>query len=541
MTPLSGLDGAFLHLETEATPMHVASLHRFDPPAGKKRFDFLAEMRRQLRGRLSLAPVLTRRLAPMPLQFANPVWVEDPAVDVDQHVTGLRLPAPGGQRELEDAVAGLHAQLLDRSRPLWQVTVIDGLASGQLAYYVKIHHALLDGQAGVMLAQVLFDVTAKPAPRPRRRAAKAGAGEGGGTATTALAPGEAASPGPLALAGAALKHDAAQYIKLLRHLPEVVTTLAGLLGVGGAGGGRRAIAATAAAEATASSAEARSRPGRAFGPRTPLNVPITAERTFAGVSLPLEALEALAAQHEAKLNDIVLALCSGALRRYLARHGGVPRKPLVATMPISLRAAGNTEFTTQATLSLVSLHSHLADPLRRLRAIRDSAGSVKALARTARNVIPTDFPSIGSPWLLQSLAALYGKSRLAGAMPPIANVVISNVPGPPMPLYAAGARMTDYWPLSITEHGVGLNITVMSYAGTLGFGFTAARCAVPDARELTAALMEAFDELRAVPLKAAPGQAAPAGKAVAKKVAAKKVAAKKVAAGRASSRKPAAA
>lgn len=528
MTPLSGLDGAFLHLETEATPMHVASLHRFDPPAGKKRFDFLAEMRRQLRGRLSLAPVLTRRLAPMPLQFANPVWVEDPAVDVDQHVTGLRLPAPGGQRELEDAVAGLHAQLLDRSRPLWQVTVIDGLASGQLAYYVKIHHALLDGQAGVMLAQVLFDVTAKPAPRPRRRAVKAGAGEGDGTATTALAPGEAASPGPLALAGAALKHDAAQYIKLLRHLPEVVTTLAGLLGVGGAGGGRRAIAATAAAEATASSAEARSRPGRAFafGPRTPLNVPITAERTFAGVSLPLEALKALAAQHEAKLNDIVLALCSGALRRYLARHGGVPRKPLVATMPISLRAAGNTEFATQATLSLVSLHSHLADPLRRLRAIRDSAGSVKALARTARNVIPTDFPSIGSPWLLQSLAALYGKSRLAGAMPPIANVVISNVPGPPMPLYAAGARMTDYWPLSITEHGVGLNITVMSYAGTLGFGFTAARCAVPDARELTAALQEAFDELRAAPLKAAP---------------ARKVVAKKVAARKAPSRKPAAA
>jgi WS/DGAT/MGAT family acyltransferase len=232
-----------------------------------------------------------------------------------------------------------------------------------------------------------------------------------------------------------------------------------------------------------------------------LNGPITAERSFAGVSLPLGALKQLATQHEAKLNDIVLALCGGALRHYLARHGGIPRKPLIATMPISLRAAGNAEFTTQATLSLVNLNTQIADPVRRLRAIRDASGAMKALARSASGVIPTDFPSIGVPWLLQGLASLYGRSKLAGAIPPIANVVISNVPGPPMPLYAAGARMTDYWPLSITEHGVGLNITVMSYAGTMGFGFTAARCAVPDARELTAALLLALDELLAPPPK----------------------------------------
>lgn len=505
MKTLSGLDGAFLHLETEATPMHVASLHRFDPPAGR-RIDFLAEIRRQLRRRLSLAPVLTRRLAPMPLQLANPVWVEDRAIDVDQHVTGLVLPAPGGQRELEDCVAALHSQLLDRQRPLWHITVIEGLASGQLAYYVKIHHALLDGQAGVMLAQVLFDATPRPAAPARRRGAKAAASTVPAVPAAADGSDEVTeSPGLLALAGAALKHDAAQYIKLVRHLPEVVTTLAGLLGVGG--GGKKA-------DAAADAAKGRLGQNFAFGPKTPLNVPITGERGFAGVTLPLELLQQLAAQHEAKLNDIVLALCSGALRRYLARHGGIPRRPLIATMPISLRSAGNTEFTTQATLSLVNLHTHLADPVRRLRAIRDAAGAVKALARTARSVIPTDFPSIGTPWLLQSLAALYGKTRLAGAIPPIANVVISNVPGPPMPLYAAGARMTDYWPLSITEHGVGLNITVMSYAGTMGFGFTTARCAVPDARELSAALLEALDELLSPPVKRP--RRAPARKAAAK-------------------------
>lgn len=226
-------------------------------------------------------------------------------------------------------------------------------------------------------------------------------------------------------------------------------------------------------------------------------MPVTGERGFAAVTLPLVALKALAEAHEAKLNDIVLALCGGALRRYLAAHGGVPDKPLIATMPISLRASGNTDFSVQATLSLVNLNTHIADPVQRLRAIRDAAGAMKSLARRARGVIPTDFPSFGTPWLLHGLAELYARSGIVDAMPPFANLVISNVPGPAVPLYAAGARMTAYWPLSIVEHGVGLNITVMSYAGDMGFGFTTARNAVPDARELSIALLAAFDELLA--------------------------------------------
>ena len=133
--------------------------------------------------------------------------------------------------------------------------------------------------------------------------------------------------------------------------------------------------------------------------------------------------------------------------------------------------------------------------VKRLHAIRDAAGAMKALAQRARGVIPTDFPSIGVPWFLRGLATLYGRSGIVSAMPPIANVVISNIPGPQVPLYAAGARMATYWPLSITEHGVGLNITVMSYAGAMGFGFTTARSAVPDARKLSAALEAALDEL----------------------------------------------
>ncbi len=458
MKPLSGVDGLFLHLETPETPMHVASLHLYDRPAGR-RADFHAAMKRRLRARLPLAPVLTRKLAAMPLQFANPVWVQADDIDLDWHVKRVQLPAPGTQAQLEACAARLHGELLDRSRPLWQLTVIEGLQSGQAAYYIKVHHAVLDGQAGVQLGLVLCDM--EPHPAPHRR--------------PAALPAE--HPGMAALAASALRHDAAQYLGLLRHLPELLRSVAGLF-----------------APAPAS---ARGRLGQnfSFGPRTVLNRPIDGERSFAAATLPLATLKTLAAAHDAKLNDIVLALCSGALRRWLATHGGVPRKPLIASMPISLREAGNTEYTTQATLSLVNLQTHRTDPLRRLRAIRDGALAVKTLAQRARQAIPTDFPSIGTPWLLQALATLYGRSGVTKALPPIANVVISNVPGPPMPLYAAGARMATYWPMSIVEHGVGLNITVMSYAGTMGFGFTAAHCAVPDASELVRALHEALDEL----------------------------------------------
>jgi len=491
MKSMSGVDGAFLHLETTETPMHVASLHLFDLPAGDGR-DFHAEVKRQMARRLHLAPILQRKLAPMPLQFANPVWVHDDAVDLDHHVQRVTLPAPGSLAQFEDCAARLHAEPLDRERPLWQLTVIDGLAHGQVGYYFKAHHAVLDGQAGVLLARVLFDVSPRPPALPRRGSRR-----------------PAEHPGLGELAAAALKHDAGQYVKLLRHLPDVVKTLAGMLGLGEAG-------------ATAAAAKGTLGENLAFGPRTPLNVPIGGERGFAGLSIPLDALKQLATLHEAKINDIVLALCSGTLRRWLAHHGGIPKKPLMAAMPISLRAAGNTEYTTQATMTLVNLHTHVADPLRRLRAIRDSAGAMKALASRAKGVLPTDFPTIATPWVLHGLASLYGRSGLAGVLTPIANVVVSNVPGPQVPLYAAGARMSVYWPMSIVEHGLGLNITVMSYAGAMGFGFTTARAAVPDARKLTQALAEAFDELVAHSMpRTAAGVARKSAPKVAKKAARK--------------------
>ena len=480
MRTASGLDGAFLSLETEATPMHVGSLHVFETPPRYAR-DFCGEVRLMIAGRLHLAPIFTRRLVATPLNFANPVWIETEA-DLDFHIQRVDLAPPGTIRQLQERVADLHAQVLDRDRPLWMLYVFEGLADGRKAYYVKIHHALLDGQAGAALAAALFDLSPKPAPaKPRARK-----------------PADA-EPGALDLIANAFRHDAAQYVKLVRYLPEIARTLGGM--------------AFGAAPQPRGPRVASLRDNIAFGPRTPLNVTITGERSFAALTLPLDEIKAAARACDATINDIALTLCSGALRRYLTRHGGLPKKPLMATMPISLRKKGDTEMTTQATLSLVNLATNVADPLKRLEALRAASGATKSIAGKAKSIIPTDFPTVGVPWLVGAIAELYGRSRIASLAPPLANVVISNVPGPPMPLYAAGLRMTDYWPLSIVEHGVGLNITMMSYNGALGVGFTAAKCAVEDADELVADFVSAFTQLKKA-IAERDGVAAPKKRAV---------------------------
>ena len=461
MKPLSGLDGLFLHLETPATPMHVGSLSLLTLPANH-RGDFCKAAQRLYARRLPLAPVLSRKLADMPLQLANPVWVQADDVDMKYHVQRVPLPPPGTQVQLEQCVGHLHSILLDRTRPLWMVYIIDGLKSGQVAYYTKIHHALVDGQAAIMLARLLFDLT----PRGRRIPPEA---------SNQVSPGE--HPGLGTLAAAALKHDAAQYLKFVRTLPDIVRTLTGLRD----GGNDKASAQSAGTSG--------------FAPRTPLNVAITGERGFAGVSVPLDQIKAIAAAHDAKINDVVLAICSGALRRYLKDQGALPSEPLLAAVPISLRAPGNTEYTTQATMVRVSLATDIANPVRRLCAIRDAATAAKSATGRARAILPTDFPSFGMPWVLHWLASVYERAMLGNLVPPLANVVISNVAGPQVPLYFAGARMTRYWPLSIVAHGLGVNITVDSYAGAMGFGITAASSVVPDPRKIARYIQAAHKEL----------------------------------------------
>ena len=237
---------------------------------------------------------------------------------------------------------------------------------------------------------------------------------------------------------------------------------------------------------------------------------MTAGRAFAAVSLPLHELKALGRLHGATLNDMLLMLCSTALRRHFSRHGPLPRKSMVAAVPVSLREKGDTKSDNQASMSLISLGTNIADPARRLAHIKAATTSMKATLAGVKNILPTDFPSLGVPWLVQAATALYRRAKVADKLPPVANVLISNVPGPPVPLYLAGAKMLSNYPCSIVVHGVALNITVQSYDQSLDFGLMADAAAMPEVRELADALRVAFDDVRALPVDE-PGDTPPAG------------------------------
>jgi WS/DGAT/MGAT family acyltransferase len=463
MTPLGALDALFLHLETPATPMHVGALQLLDPPAGGG--DAYEAVRHHLESRLATSPVFTRRLCELPLGVANPMWV-DADVDLSYHLKRLRLPAPGTLRQLEAAVSRLHGQRLDRRRPLWQFVLIEGFADGAWALYTKIHHAAIDGAAGVALSQALFD--ASPAAA-------------GPAANLDAAPRRSPEPGAAELLAAALAHNGRAGLGLLRQAPSVARAVLGAL----RGESRGMVVAGL----------------RQFrlAPATVFNGAIDARRSIATASLPMARLRAAATQQQVTLNDVVLAVVGGALRRYLAAREELPERALLAAMPVSLRASGDTRMNTQATMAQASLATDIADPLERLRAVHAAAGTAKAISRGLRPALDLPLPSLGLPWLLTAAATLYG-SGLAERLPRLANVVVSNVPGPEVPLYFGGARLRTWWPLSIVEHGLGLNVTVMRYVDALDFGLVAAKRLVPDAEPLAQALQESFEELAAAAL-----------------------------------------
>lgn len=467
MNHLSGMDASFLHLETPEMPMHVGSLQIADLPEGYAG-DYYEDVKRWMASRMHLASVFQRKLALMPFDLANPVWVDDEDVDLDYHVRHVILPRPGTMEQLEKYVARLHSSLLDRSRPLWEIYVIEGLNTGQVAIYNKMHHAAIDGQAGVAITKALLSGSAvppptkPPRPRPRTHQYQLGVAE---------------------LAGAALSNAVTQYVKLFKSLPAMGRAVAAVVYPVSEVDGKRHLSLPE---------------GFQLGPRTPLNVAITNQRSFAARSLSLAEVKAMAKRSGASLNDIVLAICAGALKRYLAEYDCTPAKSLVAGVPVSLREAGNTDPNNQVSMMLVSLATTLDDPLERLAAIKASANVGKRLQLSVKGAMPTDFPSLGVPWLMSGLVSLYGRSRLANRLPPVANVAISNVPGPQFPLYFAGAKLAGFFPVSIPGHGIALNITVQSYNGLLEVGLTACRRAMPDVVDLADYIVEEHHRLRAL-------------------------------------------
>ena len=479
MNHLSVVDGAFLHLESPEMPMHVGSLALFEPPpcSGDEWFE---AVKTHVASRMHLAPVFTRKLALMPFDLANPVWIHDDDIDLDYHIRRTVLPKPGTMAQMEALCARLHSSLLDRSRPLWEFYVIEGMADGRVGFYSKVHHSAVDGQAAVAMANSIFDMTAEPRRvRPPR-----------------AQHGHRYQLGVAELLGAALSNQLSQVLQFAKLLPPL------------AGAALKA-AKTALAQRRAGTRTAAPGTRLKFAPATPFNASITNQRSFAGVALPLLEVKAIGKQHSASINDMVMWLCSTALRDYLADARELPDKTLVAGVPISLRPEGDTSANNQVSGTVIDLATQVKDPLQRLAQIMAGTRSMKAQMGSFGNLIPKDFPSLGSPWLLSGLASLYGRSKLADRIR-IANVTISNVPGPQVPLYLAGAKMEGLYPLSIVVHGVALNITVQSYRGLLCFGLIACRRAVPDIAELALQLNRAMEALRRLPVPAATAAMAPA-------------------------------
>ena len=472
MKHLSVVDGAFLHLETPEMPMHVGSLNLFEPPPGYAGGWYEA-VKAHVAGRMHLAPVFTRKLAPMPFDLANPVWIDDDDIDLDYHMRYVVLPRPGTIEQLHALVARLHSSLLDRSRPLWEFYVIEGLADGRLAFYCKVHHAAIDGQAGVTMGTTVFDLSPEPRPvRPPRRRR-----------------GNRYQLGVAELLAAGAQNQLQQVLRIGRLLPSMARAMLGL-----------------AREAWAARGEAGAARRLGLAPPTPFNVSITNQRAFAGVSLPLAEAKRVGKALGASVNDVVLWLCSTALRAYLKESRELPAASLVAAVPISLRAEGDTTMNNQVAGTLIDLGTQQADGRARLQTILAGTTAMKRQMGRLRGVIPTDFPSIGSPWLLGGLVSLYGRTGLADRLR-LANVTISNVPGVQVPVYLAGAKMLDYYPVSIVVHGVALNITVQSYMGRLCFGLIACRRAAPDVHELGVQLERALGALSEL---APPPEPAPA-------------------------------
>lgn len=493
MKSLTGLDATFLYLETPDMPMHVGSFNLCELPAGF-RGSFHKAVKEHIGKRMHLAPVFSRKLVFMPFDLGHPLWVEADSVDIGFHIRRAD-PAKKGAPPMTLAAvhklcAQLHGELIDRNFPLWEFYIFDRiqLPDGRVVagFFSKIHHAALDGKGGVMLANAMLDMgpvprdVAPPDPARRRKL------------ESDLKLGK--------MIGSVFSSSLGQLAKLAKTLPSAASTLGSTL---------------ARQTVSASTSGTRPKMPMKLAPPTPFNTGITPERVFVTATLPLAECKAMGKAVGGSLNDMLLWICSTALRSYLTQHHSLPKKSLVAAMPVSLREAGASDAANlgnQVSMSLVELGTQLAHPLKRMNAIMASTGKVKTSMQSLKGLLPTDYPSLLAPWLVGGAgkAALnaYGKSGMASRLPMVANLAISNVPGPAVPLYLAGARFLSFHPLSIVLHGLALNITIQTYAGHVDFGIIAGKKALPHAQDLARAIEAAFIEAQSLLGSAAPPAAA---------------------------------
>ena len=520
MRQLSSMDAQFLNVESPTTVGHVGSMIVLDPSTAPNGEWTLETVRAVLEPRLHLAEPFRQRLVQVPLGLGRPYWIDDPDFDVEFHLRELALPSPGTREQLGEQVARIHARPLDRTRPLWEVYVITGLQGGKVAFYSKIHHAAIDGVSGAEILETIMDVTVEPReveadPRALRKRPV---------------------PSSVDLVRRGLSSMALNPVEVLRTVPKSLGYLDELPGAANFPGSHL-LSETAGLVGRALGAKRPDVEHRTLvAPRTPLNGQITPHRRFSYGSVDFGDVRLVKNHFEMTVNDVVMALTATALRRWLLDHDALPNDPLVAAVPVSIRGEDHQgESGNHVSVMMAELPTHIADPEERLRFMREAMKDAKRHFEAVPATLLQDLASV-VPTALSGLAAR-AFFKLATVPGVLFNLFVSNVPGPQLPLYIAGARVEGIYPVSaVTDMTGGLNITLFSYNGALDFGLIACREMLPDVWNLITYLQEAMDEMVALvpggnPSGATtvktPAKKAPAKKAQAKKTQAKKAQAKK--------------
>ncbi len=453
MKKLNPLDASWLQVESRDTPMHVAQMQIFSLPPDAPE-DFVLDLVARAKASKDLQEPWNLKLRG---GRALPVWIEDGNVDMDYHFRHLSLPRPGGERELGVLVSLLHSTQLDLSRPPWECTMIEGLEGNRVALYTKIHHSLVDGVSGARMMSRVFS----PDPEARNMVAPWRVPPPEKTRREKVSSAPAANPLQVVKEqfGAKAK-SASALIAALRRLRRAKRTPGDAL------------------------------VGPFMGPKSVLNGRVNQARRFATQQYDLAELKALAAKADCSLNDIVLYLCATALRRFLGELDQLPKAPLTAGIPVNVRPADDQSTGNAISFIMATLATDIADPLARLAAIKASTARAKEhLQAMPKSALTQYTMMIMGPYTLQLLTGLGGRAK------PVFNITISNVPGPDRPLYWNGAKLEATYPVSLIAHGGALNITCLSYAGTMNFGFTGCRDTLPHMQRIAVYTGEALVEL----------------------------------------------
>ncbi|HET6966320.1 MAG TPA: wax ester/triacylglycerol synthase family O-acyltransferase [Acidimicrobiales bacterium] len=459
MTRVSGIDVMMLYAETPSWQMHVSGLMIADPSTAPDGFD-AGVFRSGAAERLASLPPFRWKVREVALGLDHPVLVDEGDFDFDRHFHHVSLPGPGSPRQLGGLVGALMSKPLDRSLPLWEMWLIEGLQGGRVAVLTKIHHALIDGASGVDLTSLLLDVEPSPSGHP-------------------LPSFPPPDPPPSAISSAlrATANLMATPLRLGRYATQVVEQ--------GAVAGYHLLRG--------------SNVGLPFRTgRSALNGPITSAREFAYVDLPLSDVRAVRVAHRVKVNDVILAAVAGSLRAYLLERGGLPSRPLVAEMPVNMRSEKNRmDIGTRVANTFVSLATDIEDPVERLRAIHRSSIDAKQVQHDVGARKHLDLSDVLPPLLTGAALRAYSRSGLESLVPPIYSLIVSNVRGPDFDLYLGGAKVVGIYPMGPLLYASGLNITALTLGDRIHLGLVACPDRVPDPWSVAELLPKALDELAA--------------------------------------------